>query len=73
MDALIETAFVASVKHQMRGNNNVGKAAMAVIFGLGGAYAGFVLQERFLEESRVAKRVEEEAQRRFRLEVQAKQ
>ncbi|KDO19133.1 hypothetical protein SPRG_14965 [Saprolegnia parasitica CBS 223.65] len=55
----------------MRGNNNVGKAAMAVIFGLGGAYTGFLLQERFLEERRVAKRVEDEAQRRFRLEMQA--
>ncbi|OQR94717.1 hypothetical protein THRCLA_22220 [Thraustotheca clavata] len=52
----------------MRGNNNVGKAALAVVFGLGGAYFGFVLQERLMEEQRVAKLVEEEAQKRFRQE-----
>ncbi|TMW65466.1 hypothetical protein Poli38472_008108 [Pythium oligandrum] len=47
------------------GGSSVGRAIFALVGGLGGAYYGFYLQSKYMEERRVNILVEMEARKRY--------
>ncbi|GLD92310.1 hypothetical protein PINS_up000843 [Pythium insidiosum] len=53
------------------GGSSVGRALFALFGGLGGAYLGFYLQSKYLEEQRVRSIVEVEARKRWEAEKAA--
>ncbi|TYZ62072.1 hypothetical protein PybrP1_008059 [[Pythium] brassicae (nom. inval.)] len=53
------------------GGSSTGRAVFALCGGLAGAYLGFYLQSKYIEERRVHVLVETEARRRFEHEKQS--
>lgn len=50
------------------GGSSTGRAVFALVGGLGGAYLGFYLQSKYIEERRVRVLVETEARKRWQAE-----